>query len=173
MKISLTDKFLLDLYKIAIQPLGEALSLFPKTMIEAANPELFKMRRAWKKERNKRDFRQMVYYLKKKGYIEASQEKALLITAKGSEKVLKIRLQDTPRKQRKDGKWIMVMFDIPEKKRFRRDLLREFLMFMGYQKLQHSVWICPYEVFQETEALVKEYNLESYVKMFLLDEIAL
>ena len=115
----------------------------------------------------------MMYYLKKKGYIKTSQQKAILITTKGAEKVLKIKLQDKRRTPRRDGKWIMVMFDVPEKQRGQRDILREFLTFMGYQKLQQSVWICPHDVFQETEAIVKEYNLEKYIKIFLFDEIVL
>lgn len=173
MKLPFTNTFLLGLYEIAIQPLGDMFSLFPKNMIEAVNPELFQMRRTWRKERNKRDFRQMVYYLKKNGYIKTSRQKAILITPKGAKKALMARLHNKQQKPRKDGKWIMLIFDIPEKQRRLRDMLRDFLIAMKYQKLQQSVWICPYEVFEETEALTKEYGLEKYTRIFLLDEIAL
>ena len=170
MKLPFTDKFLLDLYDLVIQPLGDVFTIFPKNIIEATNPELFKMRNAWRKEGRKRDFRQMIYYLKKKGCIKTSQQGAILITPKGAEKILKVKLKNKMQTRRKDGKWIMIMYDIPEKKRVYRTILHEFLICLGYQKLQESVLICPNEVFQETEAIVKEYNLEKYVKMFLINE---
>lgn len=173
MKLPITDKFLLDLYKLIVEPLDDAFFSFPKTMKEAANPELAAMRRNFRREKGKRDFRQMVYYLKKRGCIKTSRQGAILITPKGVEKILKIKLRQKTKIKRRDGKWIMVIFDIPEKQRRKRDLLRDFLVFMGYQKFQESVWICPYEVFHETETIVKEYNLERYVKLFLVDETIL
>ena len=170
MKLSLTDTFLFSLYEILESTEG-VFSLFPKTLIEATNPELAALRREYRKRKRKRDFRQMVYYLKKKGYIKTSSQWAILITPKGAEKVLKIKLKEDQKRRRKDGKWIMVIFDIPETKRRNRDIFRDFLVVMGYQKLQESVWICPYDVFRETETLIEEYNLEKYTRMFLIDEV--
>src|SRR3990172_7215508 len=37
-----------------------------------------------------------------------------------------------------DGKWRIVLFDIPEKDRLFRDILREHLYALGFFKLQHS-----------------------------------
>src|SRR3989338_9742166 len=113
MKLSLTDTFLFSLYEILESTEG-VFSLFPKTLIEATNPELAALRREYRKRKRKRDFRQMVYYLKKKGYIKTSSQWAILITPKGAEKVLKIKLKEDQKRRRKDGKWIMVIFDIPE-----------------------------------------------------------
>lgn len=43
-----------------------------------------------------------------------------------------------------DGKWRMVMFDINEKNRGRRDQLRTMLQSFGFRQLQKSVWVYPY-----------------------------
>ncbi|MDP1689918.1 MAG: CRISPR-associated endonuclease Cas2 [bacterium] len=43
-----------------------------------------------------------------------------------------------------DGKWRMIIFDIKEKQRKRRDELRLLLGGAGFIKLQQSVWVHPY-----------------------------
>ncbi len=43
-----------------------------------------------------------------------------------------------------DGKWRMVMFDVSEKHRERREQLRSMLQSFGFQQLQKSVWVYPY-----------------------------
>jgi len=65
----------------------------------------------------------------------------------------------------------MVIFDIPEKKKFLREAFRGALSLMGYQKLQQSVWVCPYEVSQETEEAIKEYSLNGYVRSFIIEKV--
>lgn len=65
----------------------------------------------------------------------------------------------------------MVVFDIPEDLHNLRDLLRENLQGLGYQKLQQSVWTCPYDVSKETEEIIREYALDRYIKLFLIEEV--
>jgi len=75
------------------------------------------------------------------------------------------------KKRRPDGKWIMLIFDVPERKRYLRDLLRSAIYFLGYKMFQRSVWVCPYDVLKKTEALLRKYSLDQYVKIFLIEEI--
>ena len=44
-----------------------------------------------------------------------------------------------------DGKWRVVIFDIKEKRRGVRNKLRAELQNIGFVRLQHSVWVFPYE----------------------------
>ena len=74
-------------------------------------------------------------------------------------------------KKRKDRKWIMLIFDIPEKKRESRSLLRETLYLLGYKMLQRSVWVCPYDVSRETEDFIQRNSLDPYIKLFLIKEV--
>ncbi len=45
-----------------------------------------------------------------------------------------------------DGKWRLLVFDIPEKHRCERRLLRFELYTSGFRRLQKSVWLTPYRV---------------------------
>mgnify|MGYP001606639190 CR=1 FL=1 len=62
-----------------------------------------------------------------------------------------------------DGKWRMVIFDIPEKKKRARDALREKLKELGFQELQHSVHIVPYNCKDEIDFLVEFFELHPCV----------
>jgi CRISPR/Cas system-associated endoribonuclease Cas2 len=44
-----------------------------------------------------------------------------------------------------DGKWHVLIFDIPEKHRYRRDRVRQTLLHLGFRRLQDSVWVHPYD----------------------------
>ena len=49
------------------------------------------------------------------------------------------------RPKRWDGKWRVIIFDIPEKKRAVRTEVRQILSEAGFQRLQDSVWVFPYD----------------------------
>jgi phenylacetic acid degradation operon negative regulatory protein len=51
-----------------------------------------------------------------------------------------------------DGRWRILIFDVPENQRQKRDMLRAKLTDLGFHQLQKSVWITPYpipEIFTE------------------------
>ena len=50
---------------------------------------------------------------------------------------------DVPKKW--DGRWRMLIFDIPERKRSSRTKVRSTLSSIGFMRLQDSVWIYPYD----------------------------
>ena len=64
-----------------------------------------------------------------------------------------------------DGKWRIVLFDIPEKDRLFRDILREHLYALGFFKLQHSVFVSPYPFEKPILELVTLYSAEPYVRV--------
>ena len=76
-----------------------------------------------------------------------------------------------------DGKWRLVIFDIPEKKRFFRDILRSHLKAIGFRMLQQSVFVFPYPCEKELIQLAELYNATDYVHVatvtFLDNEKAL
>ena len=43
-----------------------------------------------------------------------------------------------------DGKWRVLIFDIPEARRFDRTNIRQALISIGFMRLQDSVWVYPY-----------------------------
>src|ERR1043165_9196726 len=52
-----------------------------------------------------------------------------------------------------DGKWRLVLFDVPLGKNTQRDRLRRFLRDRGFGYLQNSVWITPDPLDQERQIL--------------------
>jgi len=173
MKLPITDQFLWLIYNCTEEIL-EPLEIF---RLRTKNDIAPLGRDIWKKlerKRRKNQFHQFINYLKNKGYIKITNlkgKKGILLTPKGNKKILRVRYKLLDKKRRKDKKWIMVMYDIPEKKKKERASLREMLQILGYQKLQKSIWICPRDVFKETEKVIRIYSLDSYVKIFLIEEI--
>jgi DNA-binding transcriptional regulator PaaX len=64
-----------------------------------------------------------------------------------------------------DGKWRIVLFDIPEKDRMFRDILRRHLKELNFRKLQHSVFISPHPFEKPILELVNLYSAEKYVRV--------
>jgi DNA-binding transcriptional regulator PaaX len=78
------------------------------------------------------------------------------VTAKGraqfalEESIRQVRMK----KRRWDGKWRVLIFDIPERRRTVRQRVRLELLRIGFVRLQDSVWVYPYEC-EELVALLK------------------
>ncbi|KPJ56325.1 hypothetical protein AMJ49_05170 [Parcubacteria bacterium DG_74_2] len=182
MKLPLTDKFLWDLYSV-LGDLGKIAvphEIFRvRSWSEVCNPDSFKFWREYERKRNKRQFGQFINYLKKKGYIKIKnleEEKGILLTSKGRQKALIAKHKLSPKfksklKKRKDQKWVMIIFDIPEKKKKYRDDFRRFLYNLGFQKLQLSVWVSPYEVRKDLEEIIRAFYLDKFVRIFIIKEV--
>ena len=128
------------------------------------------------KDKKRQKFSQMIYHLKRNNYIKVKNlegNHALILTKKGANKALqaKFKLESNNRQKRKDGKWIMLIFDVPEKYRKSRDLLRSILHNLGYKMFQQSVWVTPYDVSEKTEELLQIHSLDNFVKIFLIENL--
>ena len=82
----------------------------------------------------------------KDGYLEYKNG-LLHITDKGEKHLLKETLYENLKNKKKkwDGKWRILIFDIPEKKKSVREHIRYILISVGFMRLQDSVWIYPYD----------------------------
>jgi hypothetical protein len=174
MKLPITDVFLWKLYAL-IEDVKGAYDLFapPRSFFQIAYPDQVRLQEEYKRQKAKRSFSQFIGYLQQKGYIKVKAldgTRGIMLTLKGAKKVLETQRKLKEKKRRKDGKWIMLIFDIPEKRKKERDFLRDALMDLGYQMFQQSVWMCPYDVHAETEKAVRAYRVIPYVKIFLIEE---
>lgn len=66
-------------------------------------------------------------------------------------------------KENWDGKWRIVVFDIPEQKRIIRNLFRRNLKKWGFKHLQKSVWISKRDVFEKLNSYIKDLGIENWV----------
>ncbi|MBI4039014.1 CRISPR-associated endonuclease Cas2 [Candidatus Daviesbacteria bacterium] len=62
-----------------------------------------------------------------------------------------------------DGKWRIVVFDIPEQQRIIRNLFRRNLKKWGFKHLQKSVWISKRNVFDKLNSYIKDLAIEKWV----------
>lgn len=175
MKLAITDKFLCDAYNV-ISKTGYVFgstNRVPNLINRLAGMEnpVFKK---YRDNKNKEKFRKLIYYLKRKNYIRVENlkdKKAVVLTKEGLGKALKASFAMDGKEKRKDGRWIMLAFDMPAKNKKGRDLLRSILYNLGYKIFQQSVWVTPYDVSEKTESLLQFYSLDRYVKIFLVEEI--
>ena len=102
---------------------------------------------------NKRYLRTAVGRLRKRNLVYGERRGKKLVfalTKTGEQEARKIRLKlEMAKPKRWDGKWRIIIFDIPEKIRGKRDLLRKELVAFGFAQLQRSVWAYPYPLPKE------------------------
>jgi len=82
-----------------------------------------------------------LYTFKKSGYLrefKKESKKVYKITNKGKVKILKYDIIKRSRKW--DGKWRVIIFDIPANKKKVRDFLRNRLKILGFKQLQKKVF---------------------------------
>ncbi|MEX0877840.1 MAG: CRISPR-associated endonuclease Cas2 [Candidatus Spechtbacterales bacterium] len=175
MKLPITEKFLWDIFSL-IQATTSAVDVFsPKTLQGAVSPEIDQLRRKYDRDNSSWRFARLIKYLELNGYIKETEThdggKAVLLTEKGAEKVLNIKIKTANKNKREDGMWIMVMYDIPDDKKSERESFRYTLKQLGYKMLQKSVWVCSRDVYEETKGVVKVYGLKNRVKVFLVEEV--
>jgi len=97
---------------------------------------------------------------------------SFVLNEKGKLRALNYRFEEMCLKQDAwDGKWRMVVFDIPEKKKSSRDALREKLNRLGFYELQKSVFIFPHECRNEIDFIIEFFELRPYVRIILATEL--
>ncbi len=147
-----------------------------KTLMEVYNESTWTYRHPWsvlssmpeyQKLKRKKLYDGYCYLLKKKYLCKLGEKYELtskakeLLRARNLEELLRIK------KKKWDKKWRIVIFDIPETMRAKRKKLRGLLGRLGFQKIQKSVWLTPYDFLGEVEELAREENL---LKFLLLIE---
>lgn len=72
---------------------------------------------------------------------------------------------------KKDGVWKLVIFDIPEKQKKVRVVLRAKLKQLNFKKWQNSIWITPYAFNQEIEDELNQLAKHFFVRLIKTTQI--
>lgn len=131
-------------------------------------------------QKNQR-FYNLLYRLQKDGLIEKAEnsrkrKSCWLITKKGKEKIKELKEskgKNIPKKDypvEKDDNLKIVIFDIPEEHRKKRDWLRENLIRLKFSMLQKSVWMGKTKLPQEFIKDIKELEILPYVEIFSVNK---
>jgi hypothetical protein len=70
-----------------------------------------------------------------------------------------------------DRLWRIIIFDIPEKKRLFRDIIRNHLKTIGFKELQQSVFVFPFPCENEMSSLIDLYHATRYVRIITAQKI--
>lgn len=104
---------------------------------------------------------------------EKNGKKFISLTTMGEEKLKLLENKEYKINKPKywDKKWRIVIFDIPETKKYLRDKLRLTLLSIGFKKLQHSVWVYPYECEELLIMLKADFKIGKEVLYILVEKI--
>ncbi|MDP3726744.1 MAG: hypothetical protein Q8Q96_00320 [bacterium] len=130
--------------------------------------------KAWK-EISSRDLGRIIKRLEKQEMIAIREKdgKTLIeITEKGRKRLLKYDFENIKLKAKKrDGKWRLIIFDIPEGKKSARDVFRRKLLQMDCIRMQDSVFASAFPCRDEIDFLCHFLEISDFVTLVVLDKI--
>ena len=122
---------------------------------------------------NKTQFDRGVRHLANRGLITISKknnQRFFILTKDGQLEIL-LKKAKIKQKQHWDGKWRLIMFDIPEGAKDKREFFRKLLKSNGFFKLQASVYINPHSLNNSAIAYLKETGLMDYIRILRVDKM--
>lgn len=160
-KLSVPETILTVLKKIANAPFEVLLEYGkPRNQLGATMPPVV---------------RTALYRLKNKKLIYCERQNNKIIyalTEEGEKAAENIKSKLEKMKPKKwDGKWRVIVFDVPEKLRGKRDILRKELNNFGFMQLQRSVWAYPFPLPQEFKDLWERTGIFKHCVIFEADKL--
>lgn len=127
------------------------------------------------KDVNKKDLGRIIKRLEKQEMLvirEVGNKIRIEITEKGKRRLLEYDFENIELKTKKrDGKWRIIIFDIPEKKKQSRDAFRAKLLQIGCIRLQDSVFVSAFPCKNEIDFLTHYLGISDFVTLASLDKI--
>lgn len=120
------------------------------------------------------EFLTKLRYWQRQGYIDyfvEGKERYAELTLEGV-KCLKDTDDEIEIKRPKkwDGKWRVVVFDVPEDCKRKRDVLRSKLRTLGFYRIQMSVYVYPFECSEAIRGISSRLNIRKFV-LIMISEI--
>ena len=109
---------------------------------------------------NKQSLRNAYHRLIKKGMVELDENNQPVITNRGLRELAPYRSKELPNSK------IMIIFDVQEAERNKRQQLRTLLRQLKFTQVQKSVWTSKYDSRNYIHSEIKRLNLADNVKLF-------
>jgi phenylacetic acid degradation operon negative regulatory protein len=132
------------------------------------------------KHKHYSSFRPTLYRLRKHGLIKqrATKDGTIFhLTHKGEHEAFLAYINaeaysyKAKPKQKWDGIWRIVFFDIPEKQRHKRDYFRSIIKMIGFKQFQKSIWVYPYHVPVFLTRLLQDESILPYTRFISTSHI--
>jgi DNA-binding transcriptional regulator PaaX len=97
----------------------------------------------------------------------------LRLTPRGEKVLQALEVRDFQLKKPKrwDGKWRVLIFDIPERRKGTREQVRRTLLRIGFTRLQDSVWVYPYDCEDLITFLKADFHIGKDVLYMVVDAL--
>lgn len=97
--------------------------------------------------------------------VERNGEQIVELTQNGRRRIIKYSLEhlSIDKSSSWDGRWRLVLYDVPHRRRQLRDIFRQALKSLGFYQLQESVWLYPYPCEQQITFLREYYGVGNEV----------
>lgn len=108
--------------------------------------------------------------LKKDYYIDSTGRSLYQITKAGREFITSYYEKENYYNHIWDNKWYMVLSEIPETLRKKRDSFRKSLLGLGFGPLYKSVYIYPWDRTKDVLSIIDSLEIEEYITILSSDE---
>jgi phenylacetic acid degradation operon negative regulatory protein len=105
---------------------------------------------------------------RQRGWITFAEDSSgikVALTESGKLRWQRVELQQPLSAKHWDGKWRLIIFDIPTNKRYHANEFRKHLRTLGLQPLQRSVWVTPYPCETQIAILRQLYQIRFNVRL--------
>ena len=141
-------------------------------------PNALQVLKPFLKNKKRRNFNYYLNYktqkLAKEGLLKISSEdgkQSVSLTEKGERELLYYKITEKKKNVKWDGKWRVVIFDVWENIRSKRNLLRMEIKDFGFIQLQRSVWIYPYKCAEFIELLKTDLSFGKNIRYMVVEKL--
>ena len=124
-------------------------------------------------KRDKEVIRRAQKRLLEKGLLTRNKDGYIKLSEEGEKELRKIERNEfkinKPKKW--DGKWRLLIFDIPEKMKRVREKVRNTLSSIGFVWLQDSVWVYPYDCEDLVVLLKTDFQVGKSLLYLIVEEM--
>jgi len=105
--------------------------------------------------------------------VEQNGQQIIALTKNGKRKILRYSIESLSieKPKRWDGKWRLVTYDVPTRDKHFGDVIRGALRTLGFYTIQDSVYIYPYDCFDQIEFLREYYYLGDDVQYMVVERL--
>lgn len=106
-------------------------------------------------------------------YSKKKDAVTIVVSDRGRKKALTYEINEMGIKKPKkwDGRWRIILFDIPETHKKVRDALRHQLKKLGFFEYQKSVFVHPYNCKDEMDYIIEFWSMRKYVRFIVADSL--
>ncbi len=150
-----------------------ATMLVAPNAIQVLGKPLDKIFRGLDDRRRQRELSRLKSYLKTQGLVRGDYDHGITLTKKAKRRIEKYKFEslEIHKLDCWDGKWRLVLFDIPESQREERVYLTNKIQELGFQLLQQSVWIHPFADREIIATITEYYGISRWVTFIETEHI--